>query len=309
MDEDAPRESPSPIFGGLSPQIAPSSRRSRRRLIVAVTSALPIFAAATASWVAGASSLPALDPTQQPPVPPEPTPEELMDASSILGHQDHTVIEGESLSSIAEMHGIPTAALLALNGLSWQTAVHEGQILVVSKQQRSAVTAPKTQMPDLRERPVLQSGKRGNAVGQESSSANVSPLSPEMATNARIIIQVGREMRISNYGIVIALATAAQESQLKNIDYGDRDSIGLFQQRPSSGWGSVSQIRDPRYAARAFFGGPNSPTPGSNPGLLDISRWQHMELTDAAQAVQRSAFPDAYAKWEVSAWNWLFELT
>jgi LysM repeat protein len=274
-----------------------------------VTSALPIFAAATASWVAGASSLPALDPTQQPPVPPEPTPEELMDASSILGHQDHTVIEGESLSSIAEMHGIPTAALLALNGLSWQTAVHEGQILVVSKQQRSAVTAPKTQMPDLRERPVLQSGKRGNAVGQESSSANVSPLSPEMATNARIIIQVGREMRISNYGIVIALATAAQESQLKNIDYGDRDSIGLFQQRPSSGWGSVSQIRDPRYAARAFFGGPNSPTPGSNPGLLDISRWQHMELTDAAQAVQRSAFPDAYAKWEVSAWNWLFELT
>jgi LysM repeat protein len=271
-----------------------------------VAGALPIFAAASASWVVGATTLPALDPTQQPPVPPEPTPEELRDATSILGQQDHTVVEGETLTSIAQMHGIPTAALLALNGLSWQTSVHEGQVLVVSKQQRESASTSSAEMPNLRQNPVLQSGGR---VNEASGGDSVSPLSPEMAINARIIIQVGREMRISNYGIVIALATAAQESHLKNIDYGDRDSIGLFQQRPSSGWGSVSQIRDPRYAARAFFGGPNSPTPGSNPGLLDIPRWQHMTLTDAAQAVQRSAFPDAYAKWEVSAWNWFFELT
>ncbi len=306
MDENSPRESPSPIFSGLSPQIEPSSRRSRRRLIATVAGALPIFAAASASWVVGATTLPALDPTQQPPVPPEPTPEELRDATSILGQQDHTVVEGETLTSIAQMHGIPTAALLALNGLSWQTSVHEGQVLVVSKQQRESASTSSAEMPNLRQNPVLQSGGR---VNEASGGDSVSPLSPEMAINARIIIQVGREMRISNYGIVIALATAAQESHLKNIDYGDRDSIGLFQQRPSSGWGSVSQIRDPRYAARAFFGGPNSPTPGSNPGLLDIPRWQHMTLTDAAQAVQRSAFPDAYAKWEVSAWNWFFELT
>jgi hypothetical protein len=130
-----------------------------------------------------------------------------------------------------------------------------------------------------------------------------------MATNARIIIQVGRELGIPNYGIVIALATAAQESHLRNLDYGDRDSVGLFQQRPTSGWGTDSQIRDPRYAARAFFGGPTSTTPGDTIGLLDVEQWQHMSLTDAAQAVQISAFPEAYAKWEVSAWNWLFELT
>ena len=278
-------------------------------MIVAVTSALPIFAAATASWVAGASSLPALDPTQQPPVPPEPTPEELMDATSVLGQQDHVVTEGESLTSIAQMHGIPTAALLALNGLSWQTEVHEGQILVVSKRIREPVAAENSPMPELRSSPVLESGERAETRGPTDDAGTIHALSPEMATNARIIIQVGREMGIPNYGIVIALATAAQESQLRNIDYGDRDSIGLFQQRPSSGWGSVSQIRDPRYATRAFFGGPNSPTPGSNPGLVDIPRWQHMKLTDAAQAVQRSAFPDAYAKWEVSAWSWLFELT
>jgi LysM repeat protein len=150
MDEDTPRDSSSPIFGGLSPQFQPSSRRTRRRLIVAVTSALPILAAASASWVAGASSLPALDPTQQPPVPPEPTPEELMDATSILGHQDHTVVEGESLTSIAQIHGIPTAALLALNGLSWQTSVHEGQVLVVSKQHREPAAESSARMPDLR---------------------------------------------------------------------------------------------------------------------------------------------------------------
>ena len=309
MSEERPPHSTSPIFDGLTPQFAGDSRRSRRRRLLAATaSALPIIAAATASWMAGATTVTELDPTQQPPTPPEPTPEELMDASSVLGQSTHTVVEGESLKSIAEMHGIPTAALLALNGLSWHTALHEGQILVVSKRERETVAPEKSETPTLAASPVLESGVRANDSGRAAGSVAVE-LSPEMATNARIIISVGREMGIPNYGIVIALATAAQESHLRNLDYGDRDSVGLFQQRPSAGWGSVSQIRDPRYAARAFFGGPNSPTPGSNAGLLDIPRWQHLSVTDAAQSVQRSAFPDAYAKWEVSAWNWLFELT
>jgi hypothetical protein len=156
---------------------------------------------------------------------------------------------------------------------------------------------------------MLESGIRADDVGRVADGGVVTALSAEMTTNARIIIQVGRELGVPNYGIVIALATAAQESHLRNLDYGDRDSVGLFQQRPSSGWGTVSQIRDPRYAARAFYGGPASTTPGSTSGLLDVSGWQRMSLTDAAQAVQRSAFPEAYAKWEVSAWNWLFELT
>lgn len=303
MSDDSPRDSSSPIFDGLKPQLPATSRRSRRRLMVAVTSAIPIIAAATASWVAGAATMPHLDPTQQPPAPPEPTPEELMDATSVLGQSEHTVVDGESLASIATLHGIPTAALLALNGLSWQTEVHEGQILVVSKQERNAVPEKHADTPKLASSPLLLSGNRANDGG------GISQLTPEMATNARIIIQVGREMGIPNYGIVIALSTAAQESRLRNLDYGDRDSLGLFQQRPSSGWGSVSQIRDPRYSTRAFFGGTNSPTPGSTVGLLDIPRWQHMTVTDAAQAVQRSAFPDAYAQWEVSAWDWLFELT
>lgn len=147
-----------------------------------------------------------------------------------------------------------------------------------------------------------------SSIGQPVSGS-VTPLNDERRTNARIIVNVGREMGVSDYGIVIALATAMQESSLRNINWGDRDSVGLYQQRPSSGWGAVDQIMDPAYATRLFFGGPNNPNTGKTRGLLDISGWQSMTLTVAAQRVQISAHPNAYAKWEPSAWAWLYELT
>src|SRR5690606_33373886 len=95
---------------------------------------------------------------------------------------------------------------------------------------------------------------------------------------------------IPDRGIVIALATAMQESELRNLAYGDRDSLGLFQQRPSQGWGTEEQVQDPRYASAAFYN-----------QLLRTPNWEQMRLTDAAQAVQRSAFPEAYQKWELDA--------
>jgi N-acetylmuramoyl-L-alanine amidase len=147
-----------------------------------------------------------------------------------------------------------------------------------------------------------------STIGQPVTGS-VTPLNNERRTNAQIIVNVGREMGVPDYGIVIALATAMQESSLRNINWGDRDSVGLYQQRPSSGWGTVEQIMDPVYATRLFFGGPNNPNRGKTRGLLDISGWQTMPLTVAAQRVQISAFPDAYAKWEPSAWAWLYELT
>ncbi|MDP4899657.1 MAG: peptidoglycan-binding protein, partial [Pontimonas sp.] len=147
-----------------------------------------------------------------------------------------------------------------------------------------------------------------STIGQPVTGS-VTPLNDERRTNAQIIVNVGREMGISDYGIVIALATAMQESSLRNINWGDRDSVGLYQQRPSSGWGTVEQIMDPAYATRLFFGGPNNPNKGKTRGLLDISGWESMALTVAAQRVQISAYPDAYAKWEPSAWAWLYELT
>jgi hypothetical protein len=85
---------------------------------------------------------------------------------------------------------------------------------------------------------------------------------------------------------VIALATAQQESRLRNLDYGDRDSLGLFQQRPSSGWGTAGQVQDPVYAAGAFYD-----------HLVTVPGWESGRLTEVAQTVQRSAFPEAYEQW------------
>ena len=115
-------------------------------------------------------------------------------------------------------------------------------------------------------------------------------LSEEQMRNARIINDVGLSMGISEKGRIIAIATAMQESTLRNINYGDRDSLGLFQQRPSQGWGSPAQVTDPQYAATKFY-----------EGLEKVRGWESMPVTVAAQAVQRSAFPDAYAKWEKMA--------
>jgi hypothetical protein len=129
-----------------------------------------------------------------------------------------------------------------------------------------------------------------------------------MRANAALIVQIGRQDGVDDYGLIIALAAAAQESGLRNVRYGDRDSLGLFQQRPSTGWGTPDQVLDATYATRAFFGGANNPNKGRTRGLLDIPGWHTMSVTQAAQAVQISAFPDAYAKWEVSARSWLTQV-
>ena len=111
-------------------------------------------------------------------------------------------------------------------------------------------------------------------------------LTTEQVTNAATIAQVGRDRGLPERAIVIALATAQQESRLRNLDYGDRDSLGLFQQRPSAGWGNEVQVQDPVYAAGKFYD-----------HLVQVSGWETGRLTDAAQSVQRSAFPEAYEQW------------
>lgn len=109
--------------------------------------------------------------------------------------------------------------------------------------------------------------------------------------NAQRIITIGNQLGATQRDILTALATAMQESELTNMTGGDRDSAGLFQQRPSMGWGSYEQVTNPDYAIRTFFEG----RPG-NPGLFSIKGRASMTITQAAQAVQRSAFPDAYQK-------------
>lgn len=112
--------------------------------------------------------------------------------------------------------------------------------------------------------------------------------STEQTRNAAIISAVGVDRQLPPRAASIALATAYQESKLENIDYGDRDSVGLFQQRPSQGWGSVEEIMDPVYASTKFY-----------EALEKIDGYENMEITVAAQKVQRSAYPDAYADHEV----------
>ena len=125
--------------------------------------------------------------------------------------------------------------------------------------------------------------------------SSVDRLNRAQIDNARTIIAVGRGGELSDDAITIALMTAMQESSLRNLDHGDRDSLGLFQQRPSQGWGTPDQVRDPVWAAKSFYGINDR---GSNPGLVHIRGWESMTPTQAAQAVQRSAYPDAYAQWE-----------
>ncbi|MEU4371272.1 peptidase M23 [Micromonospora chersina] len=130
----------------------------------------------------------------------------------------------------------------------------------------------------------------------------VAGLDQTQMNNAKKIVQAGREMGVPRRGLVIAVATAMQESTLLNYASGvlpesqnyphqaigwDHDSVGLFQQRPSSGWGSVEELMDPEYATKAFLS-----------ALEEIPGWQDLPLTVAAQAVQVSAFPDAYAQHE-----------
>ncbi|MFJ8392127.1 C40 family peptidase [Streptomyces sp. NPDC094144] len=109
----------------------------------------------------------------------------------------------------------------------------------------------------------------------------------DQVPNAKTIQATGVAMNIPARGQVVALATALQESGLRNLIYGDRDSLGLFQQRPSQGWGTANEILDPVHSSTKFY-----------EGLEKVSGWESLSVTQAAQAVQRSGFPEAYAKWE-----------
>lgn len=122
----------------------------------------------------------------------------------------------------------------------------------------------------------------------ETEAASAGSLSAAQVGYARTIWRVGAEMGAGDRGGVVGIATALQESTLRNLSYGDRDSVGLFQQR--AGWGSVATRMNPEASARLFY-----------VALLQVPGWKAMTVTRAAQAVQRSAFPDAYAKHEKAA--------
>lgn len=137
---------------------------------------------------------------------------------------------------------------------------------------------------------------------------DVSDIDDEQEANAVTIIETGKELGFDENGWAVALATAMQEAKLYNaaseavpesfeytdsdVTYSDHDSVGLFQQRTSMGWGSVEELMDPATSASKFYN-----------TLEDVDGWQDMSIASAAQAVQVSAFPDYYAQWEGLAWD------
>ncbi|TCB95725.1 hypothetical protein E0H26_18115 [Micromonospora zingiberis] len=149
---------------------------------------------------------------------------------------------------------------------------------------------------------------RGTAVAVQADKPDTSKLIPhgvqgaqsridlddEQVASAKAIIAATKKAGMDERAAVVAIATSLQESKLENLghlgDRNDHDSQGLFQQRPSSGWGTVEQITDPEYSTLAFL-----------KGLKQVDGWQDMPLTEAAQTVQVSAYPDHYAQWEQQA--------
>ncbi|WP_152191500.1 hypothetical protein [Georgenia satyanarayanai] len=123
------------------------------------------------------------------------------------------------------------------------------------------------------------------AVVLEDGTRHV--LDADQADNAALITAITVRRELPARAATIALATAVQESKLRNIDYGDRDSLGLFQQRPSQGWGTPEQVTDPVYATNAFLD-----------GLVQVPGYTELPVTEAAQTVQRSGYPEAYADHE-----------
>ncbi|RZS87258.1 hypothetical protein EV189_2683 [Motilibacter rhizosphaerae] len=165
------------------------------------------------------------------------------------------------------------AALVLLLGLG-----------VVSATQHALDALLPDSLPQL---PFVPTGSKPCVV--EAGSRQVR-LERDQAANAATIAAVGLRRGVPVRGVTIAIATAMQESKLHDLSSGDRDSVGLFQQRPSQGWGTPVQIRDPVYAAGKFYA-----------ALERVDGWERMPLTRAAQAVQRSGLPGAYAKHERDA--------
>jgi LysM repeat protein len=258
----------------------------------------------------------------------------------------YTIRAGDTVSSIAQRHGVSVNSVLAANRLSWSSVIYPGHKLIIPGKggtAAAATPAAKPSAPATGGTYVVKAGDTISSIAQRhgvsvqsvlsanrlnwssiiypgekikiplksapaAAVASIPLLDKEQLHNARLIVQVGRQLDVPDRGIAIALGAAMQESGLRNLTYGDRDSLGLFQQRPSTGWGTPAQVRDPVRSIKVFYGGRSDPNGSKTRGLLDIPGWQKMSFAQAAQAVQISAYPHAYAKWEKPALSWLAAL-
>ncbi|MFG1654844.1 hypothetical protein ACGFIE_33455 [Micromonospora sp. NPDC049275] len=212
-----------------------------------------------------------------------------------------------SVVGVAALGGLalaPTAAAAPVT-----SGPHQGAVAAIDLATGKATTGKAATAVHHEEQPVESGLTTGSATGKppagkpsrdeliphgiEGAQSRI-PLDDAQLDNARKIVDAAKKTGVGDRGAVIGVATSLQESKLYNLGhlgaYNDHDSQGLFQQRPSSGWGTPEQVTDPEYAATAFFS-----------ALKNVGGWQDLPLTAAAQTVQVSAFPYAYAQWEEQA--------
>ncbi|WDZ83199.1 hypothetical protein [Micromonospora cathayae] len=195
---------------------------------------------------------------------------------------------------------LSVAGVAVLGGLAVGPAAYAGQVTGTPHPDAVAAialaTGTTTAVPAVQAGPVTTERPDPDRLvphGVQGVQSRI-PLDDAQLDNAREIVETARETGVGERGAVIGVATALQESKLYNLGhlgaYNDHDSQGLFQQRPSSGWGTPDQVTDPEYASTAFF-----------EALKRVDGWQQAPLTVAAQTVQVSAYPFAYAQWEEQA--------
>ncbi|MDG4783793.1 hypothetical protein O7614_29485 [Micromonospora sp. WMMD961] len=184
------------------------------------------------------------------------------------------------------MNTIMRKSVLSVAGLAFAGGVFAGPIAAHnnSVDAKPVAVAVQADKPDTAQ--LIPHGTQGD-------QSHIT-LNDEQTANVKAIIAATKKAGLPERAAVISIATSLQESKLENLghlgDMNDHDSLGLFQQRPSSGWGTPEQITDPEYSTTAFL-----------KGLKQVDGWQDMPLTEAAQTVQVSAYPDAYAQWEQQA--------
>ncbi|GAB3808578.1 hypothetical protein [Micromonospora zhanjiangensis] len=190
------------------------------------------------------------------------------------------------------MNTLMRKSLLAVTGLTFAGGVVAGPIAhAVAAEAATPVAKPAAVAAVVSDKP---SPEKLMPNGTPSGNQSRIGLNDEQKANVKAIVAATKKAGMGERAAVISIATSLQESKLENLghlgDANDHDSLGLFQQRPSSGWGSPEQITDPEYSTTAFL-----------KGLKQIDGWEKLPLTVAAQKVQVSAYPDAYAQWETQA--------
>lgn len=181
-------------------------------------------------------------------------------------------------------------ALAALAGTALISPLALGLLVASINSANDATLAAACTTPQAVDKAAVASEVKSILAGQSPGSATSVPGLDAPSVQIPFAEQIeatGLALHVAAFGQTVALATALQESDLKNLSGGDRDSLGLFQQRPSQGWGTPAQIMDPVYASTSFY-----------THLLAVPGWQQLTLTQATQAVQKSGHPDAYAKWQ-----------